>query len=171
MPRQGKRQHLGINRKILLISQTKERASENCPKQFMMCPIRKSAFGRVCTHQKVQRPGSVPQQPRESGNSSPLSRDPCPFSSYLPQANLLGELRPWRKGKIYFRARPGISNTAQHQAWTRRGNEIEIKVEIQVLNWTGLLIIKNDQKVIGSTQDVIKEMGMATRQSTVGSRD
>lgn len=34
--------------KIVLISQTKKRVSENhCPKELTMCPIRKSATGRL----------------------------------------------------------------------------------------------------------------------------
>lgn len=40
-----------------------------------------------------------------------------------------------------------------------------------MLNWTELLIIKSDQEVMESAQDVIKKMGRAIRQSTVGSRD
>ena len=72
---------------------------------------------------------------------------------------------------MYFRARPGHSNTALLQAWAWRGNEIEIKVEIEILNWTGLLIIRSDQKVMEFAQDVIKKTGRAIRLSTVGSTD
>lgn len=70
-------------------------------------------------------------------------------------------LEEW--GGCISRTRSGDSNTGQPQAWAKRGNEVEIKVKFEILNWTGLLIIKSDQEVMESAQDVIKKTGRVAR--------